>query len=695
MRLLSAFIIVSALCLLSCNTELSYTEYTDCTIYRDQWGVPHIHGKTDGDVAYGLAWASCEDDFNTLQEQMLALKGKYGEVKGKDGIIADFAIQFMGIRDFARRHIDELEPATLAVIDGYIKGINAYATLHPQEVLLQAIFPVERYDLVAGYLLGLVEISGASADLAKLANGSIVEELQSGDSRGSNAIAISAEKTVEGQTFLAINSHQPMEGWYSWYEAHLISDEGMNILGGTFPGAATIFHGTNEYLGWAHTVNHADFSDVYKLTMHPEKSEYYEIDGKWYPLEKRVLRSWIKIFGPIKIPITRDIYHSQYGVTFKIGEEFYAWRFQAGEAFKAIEQWYKMSKSKSFDQWHSALSIKGIPCTNIVYADREDNIFYISNARQPKRNTDFDWSGVLPGNVSETLWPTQEWVIDSLPQVKNPASGYVFNTNNTPYSSSSSIDNPVPTKAHSTMGYLPQNEENNRSLRLMELLESKETYSYHDFLRIKYDRTYPTPLKSRPYDEEPLLTQDPSVHPDYALSVQLLNSWDRSTSEKSKASALFLLAKESLRQKFLKNRKIEASNYIESIAFAQEELISNFGAIDIPLGIFQRHRRGSVDIPIGGGADVLAAIYSKKDTDGKYRAYSGESYIQLVRFDSINGPMIESINAFGSSARPENSHYSDQMNLFADQKLKPMYLSLDKVKETAIRKYNPLQVSNE
>ena len=283
----------------SCSESMPISDYEDCTIYRDIWGVPHIHGKTDADVAYGLAWASCEDDFQTIQEQLLALKGLYGEVKGKDGIVADLAIKYMGIVSYAAAHIDDLDAETLALIDGYLGGITAFANTHKSEWLHQDFLPLSRHHVVAGYLLGLVEISGASRDLTKLADGTIVKDLHTTTEKGSNAIAVSAQKTDEGETFLAINSHQPMEGWYSWYEAHLISDEGMNILGGTFPGAATIFHGTNEYLGWAHTVNHADFSDVYRLTMHPTKKTFYKIGEEYRELEKISLKSYVKVFGPL------------------------------------------------------------------------------------------------------------------------------------------------------------------------------------------------------------------------------------------------------------------------------------------------------------------------------------------------------------------------------------------------------------
>mgnify|MGYP000162106588 FL=1 len=154
-------------------------------------------------------------------------------------------------------------------LESFVDGLNTYAKLNPDKILLDEIFPLKGSDIITGYLLGNLEVSHAGQDLMKILDGTIIKDLKSDVPKGSNAFAFSKNKTTDGKTYLAVNSHQPLEGWYSWYEVHLISDEGLNILGGTFAGGICIFHGANENLGWAHTVNHADFSDVYQLEMHP------------------------------------------------------------------------------------------------------------------------------------------------------------------------------------------------------------------------------------------------------------------------------------------------------------------------------------------------------------------------------------------------------------------------------------------
>lgn len=693
--LISLYIIIIASC-----TSPEFQEYSEVTIYRDEWGVPHIHAATDEQAAYGLAWASCEDDFITIQEQMMAIKGKYGEHKGKEGLVADFAIHFMGIRSYAKENYKTaLSPKVLKIVQSYADGVNAFAQKYPDEVLLSSVFPVVPEDLIAGYMLGLVEISGAGEDLQKIMNGKIINDMKSNFPKGSNAIAINGKKSVGEETFLAINSHQPLEGWYSWYEAHLISDEGTNILGGTFPGGATIFHGTNQYLGWAHTVNHADFSDVYKLEINPDDEMQYLVDGQWYSLEKRSIWAWMKIWGPIKVPVRQTIYQSIYGSTFKTDDGVFAWNYAAGKALKSIEQWYHMNRAEGIDDFREALNMQGIPCTNIVYADAEQNIMYISNANIPLRDKSLNWREVIPGTSLKTLLKDTIYPIDSLPQVFNPASGFVYNTNNTPYSSSDSLNNPKPTAFNSIAGFFEPEHQNNRSLRFLELIYQMDSLGYDDFKRVKFDRQYPQQLRqAHMMNQELLLQLDSDEFKEIEDAILLLNSWNRRSDEDNTTAPLFLLSLNYLNELLKEENLHKRGNYItamqcaEAISKAKAELLNTYGIINPPLSAVMRHKRGEVDMPIGGGSDVLAAIYGARQEDGTYRATAGESYIQLVRFRKGELPLIETVNAFGTSAEPDSPHYTDQMDLFVKQKLKPMSLSLDAIKNNHSAEYHPLKM---
>lgn len=691
-------LIFVVLILSSCSST-SLEESTNITIYRDNYGVPHIHAATDEEVAYGLAWATCEDDFVTVQEQMLALRGKYGEYKGKEGLIADFGIHFMDIMSVAQeRYKEELSPKVLKIIKSYADGVNAFANANSDEVLERSLFPVVSSDIVAGYLLGLVEISGAGTDLQKIMNGDIIKDLKSNFPKGSNAIAINSNRTEDGATYLAINSHQPLEGWYSWYEAHLMSDEGTNIIGGTFPGAATIFHGTNENLGWAHTVNHADFSDVYKLDVDPQNELQYRVDEVWYTLEEESVWAWMKVLGPLKIPIRRKKYKSIFGPTFITDNGTYAWRFVANDAVKSIESWYMLNRANNLSEFKAGLELQGIPCTNIVYADNQDNIYYISNAKLPKRDAKYNWMEVLPGAESEVQWTGEYHPIENLPQVLNPQSGFVFNTNNTPYSSTSQLDNPDPIQGLN-MGFQEPGIENNRSLRFLELIGSDSSITYADFKRIKYDIQYPDSLR-QPHmlNQELLISLSPQSYPQIADAIELMSEWNRRCNIDNRAVSMFLLSLHELNQhlkatnSYKRGGVITEAQCLIAIEKAKSTLIKDFGRIDPQLSEVMRHSRGDVNLPVNGGSDVLAAIYGERQDDGTYRAVAGESYIQLVQFKKGHLPQIESVNAFGSSADPQSPHYTDQMELFVNQELKPIGLSMEWVQKNAVKKYHPLKV---
>ena len=675
-------------CFISCRETPVGVELKTIEIIRDSFGVPHIYASTDAEVAYGLAWAQCEDDFMTLQEQMSAIKGRYGEIKGKDGIVADFGIKFMGLREVVEaKYESDISADFKKVLEGFVDGANAYARLNPHRLLLKDLFPLHEHDLVVGYLLGLVNLSGAGNDLGSIMDGSITQALEQDLPTGSNAIAVSKRKNPEGNTLLAINSHQPLEGWYSWYEAHLVSDEGTNILGGTFPGGVTIFHGVNENLGWAHTVNHADFSDVYQLTMHPEHALTYRFDGEWLQLKEKKYKSWLKVWGPIKIPINRSIYESVYGPTFETENGFFSWRYVANQDIRAAEQWYRMNKATDLQSFLQAIDIQGIPSTNVVYADKNDNIYYLSNGRLPRRNENYNWKGILPGDTSATLWhPKEIFTIDYLPQIMNPECGYVFNTNNTPFTSSGDPCDPDEPYINKTMGYQPTGMENNRSKRLSSLLVGNDSITYQKFSEIKFDIQYPdTLIAPQMINLELMLKLKAEDHPEIASTIRSFEGWDRRMTLDSEEATLFILSLRYLQTKleseyrWRRGSEIMESDVTQAFAKAQQYLMDHFGALEVPLKDFQIHSRGDQIFPIEGGPDVLAAIHSRPIDDGRYRAVAGESYIMMVQF-TPQGPIIETVNAFGSNAIAGDPASTNQMELFVSKQLKPMSLNLEEIK---------------
>jgi acyl-homoserine-lactone acylase len=223
----------------------------------------------------------------------------------------------------------------------------------------------------------------------------------------------------------------------SWYEAHLQSEEGLNILGATFHGAVSIFHGTNENLGWAHTTNYFDAIDIYQLQPDPEKKNHYLVDGKSYKLEKSNAKLSVNLAKkPLEkkfiLTIGKAKWWSIYGATYKNKKGMFAIRLASNMTLKSVEQWYKMNKAKNYTEFRQALDIQGIINQYVTYADRFDTIYCVSNGAMPIRVEGYDWENTVPGNTMKTLW-TQYLPHDSLPHVLNPKCGYVFEVNNTSY----------------------------------------------------------------------------------------------------------------------------------------------------------------------------------------------------------------------------------------------------------------------
>jgi len=431
------------------------------------------------------------------------------------------------------------------------------------------------------------------------------------------------------------------------------------------------------------------------LEMNPDNKLQYRFDDQWETLEHYDIKARIKILGFIKLSAKQKFYKSKYGVTFKTKQGVFALRFPANRDIRAAEQWYRMNKATDWESFREAISMRAIICTNIVYADREDHIYYLGNGRFPIRNPAYDWQGVLPGNTSATLWKDDYYPLDSLAQVLDPPCGYVYNCNHSPFLSSSPADNPNSELIPKSMGYRPAETLTNRGARFPELIAQYDRLDYEDFKQIKYDMHYTKPLHAFPR-LEPIFHLDPNKYPHLQTSIILLNRWDRNATLESAAASTFILSLNYLLQhKDLRGDKslrggtdLDEAKLVEALAHTEAYLLEHFGNVAIKLGELQKHARGDVALPMSGGPDVMAAIYSRPQKDGTIRPYVGDSYVQLVRFSS-DGPEIESIHAYGASAKSGKDHYTDQMPLFAKQQLKPMTLDRETIFREAKRIYHP------
>ena len=669
-------------------------DISNIEIVRDKWGIPHIYGKTDKEAAYGLAWAHAEDDFKTIQKTFLPAKGMLGSLEGIRGAVLDYAVELLKSREVAYRELKNLPPEGLNVIYGYLDGLNAYASKYPEQVLVKGSFPLSIYDYLTGLNLMLHLFSDTGDIIGQLLSNSInpIDEMSGvdniGSSIGSNGFAFNSLKTLDKKSYLNINTHQPLEGPFAWYEAHINSDEGWNMLGGLFPGLPLPVIGTNENLGWTHTYNYPDMNDVFQLVINPKNKNQYKLDGSWENFEIKNIKLKVKSILGLKIKVKRKIIWSKFGPVIKNKKGYFAFFSQSLNNISAIEQWLKMNKAANFNEFEEALKLLGIPRFNIVYADREDNIFYMSNARLSVRDNSINWRNLVIGDTSSLIL-NKYHPYDDLPKLLNPPSGYIFNTNNSPFNSTSKEYNLIEEDYNSTFSY--REKENNRSLRFMEIIKDYDKVNFDDFKKIKYDQKYPDSL-----------AYVGNINKIFTLNVQdenlsdvhnLIKNWDKGGSYDNLGAAQWSLFYRFILDILSENNlkvtdEISITFFEDALSKTKKHLQKYFNRIDIVLGDLQKHVRGDVVLPVSGLIDMIAPTYVIENDNGTFRSVSGESYIMLVQY-SDSGVEIETVLPYGNSNNNKSPHYTDQMKLYINKKTKKMTLDKDKIYNEAESIYNP------
>ena len=673
--------------LLLANSSFSQTaiKTANIDIVRDSFGVPHIFAKTDAEVAYGLAWAQAEDDFKSLQEVILPAKNLMASVMGKKGAAGDYAFSLFRCSEITAEKWNTLTPAFIKMITGYVQGLNEYAKKHPGEILHKKIFPITLQEYVSSSVFALTIFNGADQALVRIFN-NMQWEAPEMDKKGSNSAAIHSTKTTTGESFLLINAHQPNTGPQAFYEAHLCSEEGMNVMGGLLAGGPCILHGANENLGWAHTVNYCDRLDEFQLDMNPDNPLQYKFDGQWLDLEVKTIK--LKIKG-IPFRVKRKLYWSKYGATMKNEQGFFSMRLGANMKIGVLDQWYQMNKAANFTEFYAALNRQELSMFNIMYADKYDTVFYINNALMPVRDgsNGYTWKKTVPGNTSRTLW-TQFRSLKDLPQYINPSSGFLFNTNHSSFLATAATDNLKPSSFAKTDGW--EEYHLNRSVRFLELFPQTEKLSYEKFKQIKFDLQLPATMQY-PYKLDSMFVLNENEYPAIAAVISSFKKWDKRGDADSKGAAIFLLTYEYLKKRLQGQapRLITRQEAIETYTHVNNYMQTHFGTTDLKLGDIQKLVRGGKDWPLAGFPDLLSPQWTADYYNGRLKSIGGDGLIMFVRFPKNGLPKIETVNMYGASAMPGSKHFDDQVEMYLKKQTKTMTLDKATVYKNALRVYHP------
>jgi len=457
-----------------------------------------------------------------------------------------------------------------------------------------------------------------------------------------------------------------------------------------------VLHGTNENLSWAHTTGNLDLQDVYVMTMHPKKKKWYKFDGQYYKLEtKRAkLRVGLGKKQGFKIAIKKKYWWSKYGPTFITKQGTFAFRMPTIFEMNAGEQWYRMNKAKNYTEFYDALRVQGICLQNIIYADKHDTIFFIANGKVPVRDPNYDWSKVLPGDTSATLW-TEYLKVEELAQNLNPPCGYVYNANNCIYNNTCSDYVNDPDLFPVSIGY-DALQQTNRGNRSAEILEGLSHIDYEGVKKLKFDIQFPDSMVFlKNYPIMGLFDMKPADFPEVSDVLEKFQQWNfRADSTNMQAAVIFTMMYEMYNDNSFSVEDIRENDSIRQVFFlknlksTKERLLKHFGSINLPLSKVQVLSRGGIDLAINGGPDAIRAVYCQERDDGKLAMYIGDGLVQLVKFTK-DGPEIESINPYGSSNKPSSKHYTTQMKKFVAQEFKKMSLDKDEVYKNAAENYHP------
>lgn len=677
----------------------------DARIIRDKFGVPHIYGKRDADVAFGLAYAHAEDDWATIQDVILFSRGQLATKTGKAGAITDYLIASLGIwRDINEKYETDLSSQTRALVEGYAAGINLWCA-EKKNRCAPGVASVTGKDVVAGFAARTPFFYGLDEALTDLFRSSPRQHAALEQARvallrlppsveiGSNAMALSPARAADGHTRLMVNSHQPWTGPVAWYEARLKSDEGIDMIGGLFPGSPLILHGAGPKLGWAFTVNKPDLVDVYKLEVdspkHPTK---YRFDGGWKDFEISKAKFRVKLFGPFSLPVEKTVLRAVQGPAFITPSGVYAVAYAGAGDIRAVEQWDRLDHATDFPSWKAAMSMQAIPSFNVVYADATGTIAYFYNEAIPIRSGHQDWTKIADGSRADLIWKGTR-PFGTAPFVVRPSSGYVVSSNHSPFLASGPADNPDPENYPADYGV--DRRVTNRSLRIQALYSADPSITGNEFVAYKMDVRYAP--NSRLGVLISNLLADPAANSDQSLksALDVLRDWDFSAEKNSRGAALAIRTGRLALGPLLDGTNAETPDPKAALKQAANELKKVFGRLDPEWGQTMRLKRGKVDLPLDGAPDTLRAIYpADASVSHVWEGGGGDSYILYADWAPDGSQTIKTIHQFGSATLDETSpHYADQAPLFANEEWKEPPMSLDALLKQATSDERPGRTS--
>jgi len=687
------------------------------TIIRDDFGVPHIYGKTDADAVFGLLYAQCEDDFNRVERNYIWATGRLAEVEGEEALYSDLRAKLFMTEEEAKANYEKSPEWLKGLCDAFADGINYYLHTHPEvkPKLLTHFEPWMPMYFSEGSIGGDIEristrkiksFYESGMELPKMEALQLKKEEEMAEPQGSNGIAISGDLTESGNAMLLINPHT---SFYFRGEVHVVSEEGLNAYGAVTWGQFFVYQGFNEKTGWMHTSTYTDVMDEFKETIVKNDGKlFYQYGEELRPVDSSSVTLKYKDGESLKEK-TFPMYRTHHGpITHQVDDQWTA-SAMMWEPVKALEQSYVRTKQDGYDGFREMMDIRTNSSNNTVYADAEGNIAYFHGNFVPKRDTIFDYTEPVDGSNPKTDWQGLHTVDENI-LVLNPANGWIQNCNSTPYTSAMEFS----PKRENYPNYMSRDQENFRGIHAIGLLTGRSGYTLDGLIEMVHDPYLPAfealiPGLVRAYNE------NAKAHPELQEPIEVLQEWDFTTSKESIAMTMAHYYGTLCYSKAERPEGMYAMEWVEywgsewpdaqKLEMFQEALSvlqNDFGTWKMPWGEVNRYQRLNGDIrqafddekpsiPIGfasGRWGALAAYGARYDNNTK-KIYGtrGNSFVAAVEFgDKVKA---KTMLAGGQSGDPDSPHFNDQAQRYADKEFKDAAFYKEDVLKRAEVSYSP------
>jgi acyl-homoserine-lactone acylase len=685
-------------------------------IFRDQWGIPHIYGKTDADAVFGMIYAQCEDDFNRVEVNYINAMGRMAEVEGISLLYSDFRMKLYIDQELVKKEYENSPKWLKDLMDAWADGINFFLHTHPEvnPKLLNRFEPWMALTFSEGSIGGDIETISVNQlkdfyDKDFYANLTLKERDWNEEPQGSNGFAIAPKLSKSGNALLLINPHT---SFYFRPEVHMVSEEGLNAYGAVTWGQFFIYQGFNEYNGWIHTSSRADAIDHFALTVEKINGKYhYQFGDEWRPFKEKSISLKYKEGNELK---EREITarYSHHGPV--IREENGKWVAIAlmVEREKALTQSYTRTKTKNHQEFKATMDLRTNSSNNTVYADRDGNIVYYHGNFIPIRDPQFDWRNVVDGSNPKTDWKGLHEV-DEMIYIENPENGWIQNCNSNPFTAAG----PYSPKKEDYQPYMAWDLENARGLNAVRVLTGKKDYTLESLIETAYEPTLMAfkplvPALIEAFDKLPV--DDPRKF-DLLDPIGVLASWDLKTGTSSVGTSLAIFwggqlmadarsmerAWDSYIFDFLAQ---ETSDEMKINAFekAVAKLTDDFGTWNTPWGEINRFQRVTNEIqgkfydelpslPIGYNSSLWGSLaaYGSRAYPNTKRWYGnvGNSFVAVVEFGEK--VKAKSLLAGGQSGNPFSPHFIDQAERYAKGAFKDVNYYKEDVIKHAKAPYQP------